>query len=326
MTALAAHDVSVDVRGPDGTRRVVLGVSLAIEAGQVLAVVGESGAGKTMLADALCDLLPGAARQSGGTVSWGEADLASLDTEARRRRRGAQVGYVGAEAALDPCQRVGDALVETMVVHGVRRVEAVERATRLLGATGIPDADQRRRSYPHELSGGMRQRVAIALALANEPDVVVADEPTSALDVTIQAQVLGVLQRLCRDAGVALVLVTHDLGVVAGVADRVAVMYAGRVVESGEVADVIDHARHPYTRGLLAAVARSDETSRPLTSIPGTAPRDFEVPGCPFAPRCAYAEAACREWTPQLTTVVAGHQVACRRAAEIDGLEIGVES
>ncbi len=308
-------------------------VDLAVPAGGTLALVGESGSGKSVASLSLIGLLPkGLGRMTAGAVMFaapGETprDLATLDAEALRQVRGAAIGTVFQEpmTSLNPVFTVGDQVGEPLRIHrGMSNQAAMAEAARLLDQVGIPDPAQRVRQYPHELSGGMRQRVTIAMALACGPSLLIADEPTTALDVTIQAQILDLLQRLQRERGMAMLFVTHNLGVVAEVADRMTVMYAGRVVESGTVAAVFRAPRHPYTVGLMAAMPRLGRAAAlrraglALPTIPGTVPGIADrPPGCPFAPRCALAEASCRVAVPALDTVAEGHLSRCLRWREL---------
>ena len=320
MTALLELDqLVIDVTGPDGRIRVVDGVSLVVGAGECVALVGESGAGKTLTARAGLGLLPPSVRLVSGAVRWHGRDIAGLSPRERRERLGREVAYISQEPALDPVMRVGRQLVEAMRVHGTPARVARRRVPELLAIVGIADASRRARAYPHQLSGGMQQRVMLALALANEPDLVIADEPTTALDVATQAQVLDVLARLRTRAGRGLLLVTHDLGVVAGVADRVLVMYAGRVVEQAPVDELLTSPRHPYTMALLGAVPRLGDRRGALRPISGSPPDAGQRPaGCAFHPRCPYAEEACRLAVPLLERLTSGHRVACRRVRELD--------
>ncbi|WP_343246180.1 oligopeptide/dipeptide ABC transporter ATP-binding protein, partial [Streptomyces sp. SID5785] len=303
-------------------RAAVRGVDLRLERGQVLGLVGESGSGKSATALALLGLLPGNATVRGSVRLDGQELVGASDRELSRVR-GARIGMVFQDplSAFTPVYRIGDQIAEAVRAHrDVSREAARARAVELLGLVGIPRAHERADAYPHEFSGGMRQRAMIAMAIANDPDVIVADEPTTALDVTIQAQVLDVLRTAQRETGAAVVLVSHDLGVVAGTADRVAVMYGGRVVESGPVDTVFRAPRMPYTLGLLGAVPRIDGAADVLVPVPGVAPGAGEpAPGCAFAPRCPLADDRCTVSTPELVAVGAGHTAACLRSAEAAG-------
>jgi peptide/nickel transport system ATP-binding protein len=304
-------------------------VSLRIDAGRTLALVGESGSGKSVASLSLLGLLPkGSGRLAAGRVLFAPPgtparDLAGMDDETRRRVRGAEIGMIFQEpmTSLNPVFSVGDQVGEPLRIHrGASHSAAQAEAIRLLDQVGIQDARTRVRQYPHELSGGMRQRVTIAMALACSPALLIADEPTTALDVTIQAQILDLLQRLQRANGMAMLFVTHNLGVVAEIADEVAVMYAGRVVEQGAVATVFARPLHPYTRGLMAAMPRLGEATAlrrsgaPLSTIAGAVPGiAARPPGCVFAPRCGFAQPRCTQEVPPLVEVAPGHGSRCLR-------------
>jgi len=322
LTALLELDgLAVEVTGEHGPVSVVEQVDLAVAPGETVAIVGESGAGKTLTARAALGLLPRGAAIRRGTVRWQGRDPYAMQRRLRRKRLGTELAYIPQEPALDPVMRVGAQLREAMTVHGRPASESRRRVGELLELVGISEPEMRSRAYPHELSGGMQQRVMLALALANEPELVIADEPTTALDVATQAQVLDVLARLRTEAGRALLLVTHDLGVVAGVAHRVLVMYAGRIVEEGPTAELLRRPRHPYTMALLDAVPRLGDRRGGLRPIPGSPPRPDELPvGCPFHPRCPFEEPACRAAVPSLDELAPDHRVACRRADELVAL------
>ena len=309
--------------GAGGDVPAVRGVGYELARGEVLGIVGESGSGKSAAAQAVMGLLPASARVSGSVRLRGE-ELTGLDDRGLARLRGERIAMVFQDplSALTPVYTVGDQVAEAVRIHrDVSRAGAAARALELLELVGIPQAAQRSRAFPHEFSGGMRQRVMIAMAIANDPDVLICDEPTTALDVTIQAQILDLLTRLKAERDMAIVMITHDLGVIAGFADRVAVMYGGRFVESGGVDDVYARPRMPYTIGLLGAMPRVDATDRrPLVPIAGAPPSPAELgAGCPFAPRCPVAIAVCSADEPPLApTGPAGHAAACHRAAEIE--------
>ncbi|MFE6865479.1 dipeptide ABC transporter ATP-binding protein [Kitasatospora sp. NPDC057692] len=318
---LRVRDLRVDFTGPRGTAPVpaVRGVDLALRRGETLGIVGESGSGKSVTALAVLGLLPGTARVR-GSVRLDGRELVGLPGRELAAVRGRRIAMVFQDplSAFTPVYRIGEQLVEALRVHrtGLDRAAARRRAAELLDLVGIPAPGRALDSFPHEFSGGMRQRAMIAMAVANDPDVLLADEPTTALDVTIQAQVLDVLRTARRETGAALVLVSHDLGVIAGMADRVAVMYAGRVVETAGVDELFAAPRHPYTLGLIGAVPRPDGRRGPLVPIPGTPAPMAELPaGCPFAARCPLAEDRCRTAEPPL--VGDGHLAACVRAGEL---------
>ncbi len=307
---LAFHDVRTLLDTPFGDVHAVDGVDLTIAPGRLVALVGESGSGKTMLArSALGVINTPLSRASSGRIMLGDVDLRTLDEPSLARVRGRRVAMVFQDpmTSLDPVQRIGRQLTEPMRAHlGLSRAEARTHALELLQVVGIPDGVRRLRSYPHELSGGMRQRVAIAIALSCDPDILIADEPTSALDVTVQAQILDLLDQLRADRGLGVLLITHDLGIVANRADEIAVMYAGRVVEHGPTRVVFRQPRHPYTQLLLGAIPRLDRPGHQrLAAIAGVPPLLLggRPAGCAFAPRCPIAHDKCRESDPTLVSV-----------------------
>jgi oligopeptide/dipeptide ABC transporter ATP-binding protein len=300
----------------DGDVAAVDGVSLAIDSGQTLGLVGESGCGKTMTALSILRLLPRDARIAAGSIRFAGADLVRASDANLRRVRGREIAMIFQEpmASLNPVFTVGDQVGEPLRVHeGLSRAEARRRAIDLLETVEIPVAAERIDAYPHELSGGMRQRVMIAMALACRPKLLIADEPTTALDVTIQAQILDLLGSLQERFGMAMLLVTHDLGIVAERADIAAVMYAGRIVEHGPVGPLFTTPRHPYTRGLLRSLPHAGTRSvHPLPAIPGIVPDLASRPsGCGFRDRCGQATADCARLVPPLRTVGPGHTSAC---------------
>ncbi len=302
-----------------GSVRAVDDVSLRVDRGETLGLVGESGCGKSASALAILGLLPPPGRVSGGSISFEGMDLLAMGERERRTIRGARIGFISQDpaAALNPSFTIGEQIAEALAVHGVARGAAARRqAIDLLDDVRIPDPDLRGRAYPHELSGGMRQRAVIAAALACRPSLVIADEPTTALDATTQAEILDLLRDLRGTHGLSLLLITHDLGVVGSMADRVAVMYAGRLVEDGPVRSVLASPAHPYTRGLLASVPGSRPGAR-LHAIPGSVPRAGERrAGCAFAPRCAERLDACNSLSPDARPYGAGHRAACLLLAE----------
>jgi peptide/nickel transport system ATP-binding protein len=322
-TVLEVRDLAVTFRAAAGDVRAVRGIGYELARGEVLGIVGESGSGKSASALAVMGLLPATARVE-GSVRLNGQELAGLDDRSFARLRGSSIAMIFQDplSALTPVYTVGHQIAEAVRVHNdVSREAAMRHAVELLELVGIPRAQQRAGAFPHEFSGGMRQRVMIAMAIANDPDVIIADEPTTALDVTIQAQVLEVLRTAREATGAAIVLITHDLGVVAGSADRVAVMYAGRLVEQGTVYDVYERPRMPYTMGLLGSIPRVDESGRrPLVPIEGAPPSLASLPpGCPFAPRCPLVYDTCRKVEPALLPIGAPGQVAaCHRAPYIE--------
>ncbi|MEU6787380.1 ABC transporter ATP-binding protein [Nonomuraea angiospora] len=302
----------------------VRGVDLTIERGQTLALLGESGSGKSVTAKAVMGLLDGPNVQvRSAAARLGGRDLTTMSAEERRALRGSAMTLVFQDAlsALNPVLSVGDQVGELFRVHrGTSRKQARARAVELLDLVGIPAAATRVDDYPHQFSGGMRQRILVAMAVALEPDLIIADEPTTALDVTVQAQILELIDRLRRELGTAVLLITHDLGVAAEVSDRVAVMYAGRIVESGEVGELYDLPAHPYTDALLAAIPDLDSPAASLRAIPGAPPSPASVPpGCSFAPRCARASEVCSTTRPELTLLPTGtgRYAACHHSEEM---------
>jgi peptide/nickel transport system ATP-binding protein len=301
---LAVEDLAIAFTTRRGTRTAVDGVSFTIAPGEVLGVVGESGAGKSLTGAAIMGLLAPPGRIARGRITFDERRIDDLPDAEMRRLRGREIGAIFQDplTSLNPLYRIGRQLVETIDVHlGVGEAEARRRAVALLKEVGIPAAEQRIDDYPHQFSGGMRQRIVIALALCAEPRLVIADEPTTALDVSTQAQIITLLKRLCRQRGMAVMLVTHDMGVIAETADRVAVMYAGRIVEIGSVAEIVKRPQHPYTVGLIGSIPMIGDARDRLAQIEGTMPRPGGVPpGCAFHPRCAHAFARCFVERPEL--------------------------
>ncbi|CAO3436359.1 ABC transporter ATP-binding protein [Azospirillum argentinense] len=280
-----------------GTVKAVDGVDLRLDRGEILGLVGESGSGKSVTGQSILGLVDPPGRVVGGRVLFQGEDLVGAGEKRLRAIRGQRIAMIFQDPmmTLNPVLSIGTQMVEAVQAHEkVGRAEAWERSRRALARVGIASPDERLASYPHQFSGGMRQRVAIAIALLHSPDLIIADEPTTALDVTIQAQILFEVQKLCRETGTALIWVTHDLAVVSALADRVAVMYAGRVVETGTVAEIIGTPRHPYTRGLLESVPSRNRRGVPLRSIPGMTPSVLDLPeGCAFRPRCDRSSGAC---------------------------------
>ena len=312
---LRVTDLRVEFALARGTLNAVDGASFEVRRGEALGLVGESGSGKTIAMRALVGLLPGTARITGGSIEYDGADVLGMEEVARRALRGRSIAIVFQEpmTALNPVMRVGDQIAEAPFVRlGLPRRQAEARALELMRQVGIPDAKRRAVAYPHELSGGLRQRVMIAIALSANPSLILCDEPTTALDVTIQDQILKLLLALRNNLGVSLVFVSHDLAVIAQTCERVAVMYAGRVVETGTVETVFREPRHPYTLGLLRAVPDVDVTRERLASIPGV-PADPASPpsGCPFHPRCAFVRADCTSGEFPLRSLGGGRATAC---------------
>ncbi len=310
-----------------GPRDVVAvdGVGFTVDAGETIAIVGESGSGKSVTALSIMRLLPQRVGSiTGGSIRLGDRELTKLPEDEMRGVRGKEIGMIFQEpmTSLNPVHTVGAQIAEVLIEHeGLSGAEARERAITLLETVGIPEPTQRVDSFPHEMSGGMRQRAMIAMALACRPSLLIADEPTTALDVTIQAQILDLMEELQAELGMAIIFITHDLGVVAQMARRVVVMYAGQVVESGSVDQIFSRPRMPYTAGLIASIPRLGSTVRGqrLRTIPGHAPSLTDRPsGCRFAPRCEHAEAECRESVPPLEQVTDGHDVRCRRWRQLD--------
>ncbi len=301
---LSVRNLRVEFPTRRGTLVAVNDVSFDIARGEVLGVVGESGAGKSLTGNAVIGLIEPPGRIGGGEVVLTGARIDNLPTEDLRRIRGKRIGMVFQDplTSLNPLYRIGDQLIETITTHLNTSADAArQRAVSLLADVGIPAPDLRLDNYPHQFSGGMRQRVVVALALAAEPELIIADEPTTALDVSVQAQIIALLKRLCRDRGTAVMLITHDMGVIAETADRVAVMYAGRIVEIGAMRDVIKAPLHPYTFGLMGSIPRLDTDLDRLVQIKGSMPRLTAIPsGCPFHPRCPRAFSPCANKRPEL--------------------------
>jgi peptide/nickel transport system ATP-binding protein len=318
---LSVQDLHVTFPSEAGLVKAVRGLSFDLRAGETMAIVGESGSGKSVTSLAIMGLHPRSARITGSVKLHGKELLGLSDAELSKIR-GEDLAMIFQDplSALTPVYTIGDQIVEAIQTHhDVGRTQAWKRAVELLDLVGIPNPDLRVKSFPHEFSGGMRQRAMIAQAIANDPDVIIADEPTTALDVTIQAQVLEVLKKAQKETGAAVIMITHDLGVVAGISDRITVMYAGRPVEQGNVDDIFYRPQMPYMIGLLGAVPRLDATNRePLATLKGNPPSVVDLPvGCPFVPRCPLAHAGCREHEPELVTVGPDHTVACWEADRI---------
>ncbi len=307
VPVLSVRRLRVEFPNRRGTLVAVDDISFDIAAGEVLGVVGESGAGKSMTGTAVIGLLEPPGRIAGGEIWLKDQRIDNLPYEEMRKIRGRRIGMVFQDplTSLNPLYRIGDQIIETIRTHlPMSEAQARQRTIELLSEVGIQGASDRINSYPHQFSGGMRQRVVLALALAAEPELIVADEPTTALDVSIQAQIIMLLKRLCRDRGTAVMLITHDMGVIAETADRVAVMYAGRIAEIGPVGDVIQRPNHPYTKGLMGSIPTLEGNAARLMQIPGSMPRLTAIPnGCAFNPRCDNVFARCREERPELIEV-----------------------
>jgi peptide/nickel transport system ATP-binding protein len=316
---LSVRKLRVEFPTRRGTLVAVDDISFDIAAGEVLGVVGESGAGKSMTGTAVIGLIEPPGRIAGGEILLKGQRIDNLEGESMRRIRGKRIGMVFQDplTSLNPLYRVGDQIVETIRTHlPLSDSQARKRAIELLTEVGIQGASDRLDSYPHQFSGGMRQRVVLALALCAEPELIVADEPTTALDVSIQAQIIQLLKRLCRERGTAVMLITHDMGVIAETADRVAVMYAGRIAEIGPVRDVIQRPHHPYTKGLMGSIPTLEGSDTRLVQIPGSMPRLTAIPkGCAFNPRCTQVFDRCRVERPE-PVAIDRSQVACWLAAE----------
>jgi len=300
-----------------GTIRAVDGVSFEVGRGKILGLVGESGSGKTVTGFSIMGLVDPPGRIDGGSILFQGRDLVGLAEPEMRALRGSRMAMIFQDPmmTLNPVLRIDTQMIEAVKAHHpeVSDAEARARARDALGQVGIPSPDERLKSYPHQFSGGMRQRVAIATALLNKPDLIIADEPTTALDVTIQGQILFEVQKLCRQTGTALIWITHDLSVVASLADEICVMYAGRIVEQGSVDDVLDRPAHPYTDGLLRSVPSANPRGRPLRQIPGMTPSLLDLPsGCAFRQRCERADSVCVQ-VPEITEPVLGRRVRCFR-------------
>jgi oligopeptide/dipeptide ABC transporter ATP-binding protein len=312
---LEIDGLSIGFEAGGQVQAVTHGTRFSVGRGRCVGLVGESGSGKSISALAVLRLLPSRARILGGRILFDDRDLLELDEAGMRRVRGREIGMIYQEpmSALNPVFTIGAQIGEVIERHlGLTRRAVEARVGDLLRMVGIPDPVGRARAYPHELSGGLRQRARIAMALSCEPKLVIADEPTTALDVTIQAQILDLLRRLQRELDTAVLLITHDLGVVAELADDVVVMYAGHVVESGPAAQVFESPGHPYTEGLLRSIPRLDTERQRLVTIPGVVPRPHEIgEGCPFAPRCGERLWRCEQEMPPLVAPAPGRRAAC---------------
>ncbi|MFF0151295.1 ABC transporter ATP-binding protein [Micromonospora sp. NPDC005203] len=319
---LEVDDLRVEFRTRDGVAKVINGVTYHVDAGETLAVLGESGSGKSVTAQTIMGILdtpPGFV--TGGQVRFHGKDMLRMSDEERRRIRGEGIAMIFQDAlsALNPVFTVGFQVAEQFRVRrGMGRAEAKKRAIEMLDQVKIPNAKDRFNNYPHQFSGGMRQRAMIAMSLALDPEVLIADEPTTALDVTVQAQIMDLLAELQRERQMGMILITHDLGVVADVADRIAVMYAGRIVEEADVYELYAKPAHPYTLGLIDSIPRLDEKGQQLRTIKGLPPNLMNIPpGCPFNPRCPMAQPVCRENIPPLLQIGPARASACHFAEEL---------
>ncbi len=312
---LAVENLETHFFTKAGVAKAVDGVSFSINPGEIMGLVGESGSGKSVTGFSVIGLVDPPGKVVGGRVLYRGENLLDLDEERMRSLRGNRIAMIFQDPmmTLNPVLRIDTQMIETVQAHepNVSDANARARARDVLGQVGIPSPDERLKAYPHQFSGGMRQRVAIAIALINKPDLIIADEPTTALDVTIQGQILYEAQKLCRETGTAMIWITHDLAVVAGLADKICVMYAGRLAEQGALDDVLDHPVHPYTVGLLGSVPGHNTRGKPLYQIPGMTPSLLKVPpGCAFKDRCPRADHACEE-LPPITEPVPGRQIRC---------------
>ena len=327
---LEIDDLHIEFKSPDGLVKAVDGLSYYVREGETLGVVGESGCGKSVTALSILQLIPNPpGRISGGTIHFQGKSLLDLAEDQIEAIRGNDISMIFQEpmTSLNPLYTVGKQISEALMLHqGMNRREAMDHAVEMLRRVSIPEPEARVNNYPHQLSGGMRQRVMIAMAICCNPKVLIADEPTTALDVTIQAQILDLMRGLQEDTGTAIILITHDMGVVAENADRVVVMYAGRKVEEADVDELFDNPGHPYTRGLLGSIPNLEEVAHyegergRLTEITGMVPSLSDLPvGCAFAPRCRFAVDKCNQAYPPLEETRPGHWIACWRSGELDG-------
>ncbi len=327
MTLLSVRDLTVAFKTRKGMAEAVRGVSFDLERGESLAVVGESGSGKSVTAMALMGLLPRTA-QIGGSALFDGTELIGLDGEEMRKMRGMRISMIFQDpmTAFNPVFTIGDQIAEIMTSHDTAsKDDAMKRATDLLEMVGVPEPGRRIKQYPHEFSGGMRQRAMIAMAIANKPDLLIADEPTTALDVTVQAQVMEVMADIRSETGAAMILITHDLGLVAGSAENIQVMYGGHIFERGDARAVFYEPANPYTRGLLASMPRVDHVGDRLIPIDGTPPSLLGMPpGCAFGPRCPYvSDEVCTERPAELESVAPGHESRCHRTADLPQIASG---
>lgn len=321
MALLKVDNLKTHFFTEEGVVRAVDGVSFTLERGRVLGVVGESGSGKSVMSLSIMRLIPYPGKIIEGSIEFEGKSLLELSEVDMRRYRGNRISMIFQDpmTSLNPVFKIGYQLTEAILTHNdVSKAEARQRAIQALKEVGIPDAEESLSRYPHEFSGGMRQRVMIAMALINNPDILIADEPTTALDVTIQAQILDLMRRLQREFNSAVILITHDLGVVAEMSDDIIVMYGGRIFEKGTVEDIFYRSRNPYTYSLLRSIPRLDEEEKELVPIKGNPPSLINLPpGCPFSPRCDFAREICFEKEPVLHPVGDGHYSYCHFASEL---------
>jgi len=311
---LVVDDLQTHFHTRQGVSRAVDGVSFSVDKGQILGLVGESGSGKSVTGFSILGLVDPPGRVVGGEIRFRGENLLALPPERMRKLRGSRIAMIFQDPmmTLNPVLRIDTQMMEAVLAHeSMSRRAARDRCREALARVGIPAPEERLKAYPHQFSGGMRQRVAIAIAFLHKPDLIIADEPTTALDVTIQAQILAEAQELCRDSGTAMIWITHDLAVVAGLADRLCVMYAGKIVESGDIDAVLDHPRHPYTGGLIDSVPSRNRRGRALAQIPGMTPSLLNLPeGCSFRPRCERASEHCFQ-LPELSEKAPDHRARC---------------
>ena len=321
LPTLEVKDLKTYFFTKGGIAKAVDGISFSVGRGKVLGLVGESGSGKTVTGFSILGLVDQPGRVVGGEILYRGENLISASADRMRRLRGVNISMIFQDPmmTLNPVLRIDTQMIEAIQAHEVVPKDiARQRARDVLGQVGIASPDERLRSYPHQFSGGMRQRVAIAIALLNKPDLIVADEPTTALDVTIQGQISYEVQKLCSQTGTALIWITHDLSVVAGLADEICVMYAGKIVEHGSVDSVLDNPMHPYTSGLISSVPSRNKRGVPLTQIPGMAPSLLNLPkGCSFGPRCSHVSESCGE-IPNVTMPLKDRQVRCYNPIGVD--------
>jgi peptide/nickel transport system ATP-binding protein len=312
---LSVEDLKTYFFTKGGVARAVDGVSFSIDRGEVMGLVGESGSGKSVTGFSIMGLVDPPGEVVSGRILFQGENLVGAGDERMRELRGSRVAMIFQDPmmTLNPVLRIDTQMIEAVQAHEkVDRRTAFERSRDALGQVGIPSPEERLSAYPHQFSGGMRQRVAIAIALLHQPELIIADEPTTALDVTIQGQILFEVQKLCRERGMSLIWITHDLAVVAGLADKICVMYSGRIVESGTIDEVLDGPLHPYTKGLIGSVPSHNKRGQTLAQIPGMAPSLLDIPsGCAFHPRCPRADEACRRPPELIAPIQPGHQVRC---------------